>query len=184
MGWLLIVVDITTMPLWWPFGGWRRGVLRSLLGEAVAMDQVALVRWFLSLGADPNERDNSQAVRVAVSEEGEILSVDPPVVTGTTPLMHAKNAEIARLLLARGAEVDARNPQRRTPLMYAARWSDPEVVALLLEQGADVRAVDAQGMDAIAWARWRPEGGKVIFMLEQARRKSRGAGAVRASGGR
>jgi ankyrin repeat protein len=43
-------------------------------------------------------------------------------------------------LLARGAEVEARNAYGWTPLHVAAVGGDPAVVALLLQHGADVHA--------------------------------------------
>jgi ankyrin repeat protein len=43
-------------------------------------------------------------------------------------------------LLAKGAEVNARNAYGWTPLHIAAAGGDPAVVALLLQHGADVHA--------------------------------------------
>ena len=43
-------------------------------------------------------------------------------------------------LLAKGAEVNARNAHGWTPLHVAAAGGDPAVVALLLQYGADVHA--------------------------------------------
>ena len=43
-------------------------------------------------------------------------------------------------LLAKGAEVNARNAHGWTPLHVAAAGGDPGVVALLLQHGADVHA--------------------------------------------
>ena len=43
-------------------------------------------------------------------------------------------------LLAKGAEVNARNAYGWTPLHVAAAGGDPAVVALLLQHGADVHA--------------------------------------------
>jgi ankyrin repeat protein len=43
-------------------------------------------------------------------------------------------------LLAKGAEVNARNAHGWTPLHVAAAGGDPAVIALLLQHGADVHA--------------------------------------------
>ena len=43
-------------------------------------------------------------------------------------------------LLAKGAEINARNAHGWTPLHVAAAGGDPAVVALLLQHGADVHA--------------------------------------------
>ena len=45
-----------------------------------------------------------------------------------------------RALLAKGAEVNARNAYGWTPLHVAAAGGDPAVIALLLQHGADVHA--------------------------------------------
>jgi ankyrin repeat protein len=46
------------------------------------------------------------------------------------------NAEICEALIAAGAQVNARDERRQTPLFYAARNNRKEVVALLLSHGA------------------------------------------------
>ena len=48
--------------------------------------------------------------------------------------------DIARVLIARGADVDARSPYDRTPLHYAARKNSLDVARLLIKLGADVDA--------------------------------------------
>ena len=62
---------------------------------------------------------------------------------GWTPLHYAAsgpNPALVRLLLERGAAVDARSPNGSTALMMAARYGSEEAVAMLLERGADVAA--------------------------------------------
>jgi len=63
---------------------------------------------------------------------------------GVTPLMTAAangTAEIAALLLDRGANVNASEPRRgQTALMFAIANRYPEVARLLIERGADVKA--------------------------------------------
>ena len=59
-----------------------------------------------------------------------------------------------RLLLAAGADLDARNPSGSTPLIMAARFGSEDVVMALLEAGADPKARNPAGQDAIAAARW------------------------------
>jgi ankyrin repeat protein len=53
---------------------------------------------------------------------------------------------MAALLIERGADVNARDPQTvATPLYHAASWGRLPVVQLLLEKGADVNAKNKAG---------------------------------------
>lgn len=56
--------------------------------------------------------------------------------------------EICRLLLAAGAEVDARQAGGFTPLHEAAQNGDPEMVELFLSAGADATATTDDGLTA------------------------------------
>jgi ankyrin len=64
--------------------------------------------------------------------------------SGETPLMTAArtgNVEVVKLLIARGAVVNARErTQGQTPLMWAIAERHPQVVRALIEAGADVNA--------------------------------------------
>lgn len=60
----------------------------------------------------------------------------------------AGDDDIARLLLARGAAVDARAPAGFTALMLAAREGQESTVMLLLDAGADARLVNSEQLTA------------------------------------
>ena len=63
----------------------------------------------------------------------------------TTPLHWAAqkgHKEVAELLLANGADVNARNKYGDTPLHFAASAGSKDVVELLLAHGAEVNVVD------------------------------------------
>jgi ankyrin repeat protein len=102
----------------------RKKLNRDML-DSVIMGDISRVRELLRQGADVNARD---------TEHNE------------TPLMLAvkfAKADIVRLLLDAGAEVNARNDWGKTALFYAPVFSD--VFAALLEVGADVHALDKEG---------------------------------------
>src|SRR6185503_3121532 len=88
---------------------------------------------------------------------------------GTTALMWAvPDVEKVRLLLARGANVNARSDSERTALLVAA--SLPRTVSqlrLLLEKGADLRAQDRAGATALALAVRSADLDVVDFLVER-----------------
>ena len=85
---------------------------------AVQYGDLASVRTLLDAGADPNVADHA----------------------GATPLLWAiDDVEKTKLLIERGARVNARSADGRTPLMVAAgRRGSSAVVRLLLDRGANV----------------------------------------------
>jgi ankyrin repeat protein len=81
-------------------------------------------------------------------------------------LMHAATAERlfqsiragdlagVRSELAGGVDVNARDPEGSTPLMYAALYtSDTACMRMLLEHGADPNASNGAGGTALIWGR-------------------------------
>ena len=74
---------------------------------------------------------------------------------GWSPLHYAAtggNVAIVKLLLSKGAALEARSPNGSTPLMMAARYGNEEAVDALLAAGADRTAKNDLGMDASAFA--------------------------------
>ena len=74
---------------------------------------------------------------------------------GWSPLHYAAtggSAAIVKLLLSKGAPIEARSPNGSTPLMMAARYGNEEAVDALLAAGADRKARNDLGMDASAFA--------------------------------
>ena len=51
-----------------------------------------------------------------------------------------------------GADVNLKNNEWDTALMYTAYWGRTDIARLLIEHGADVNAVDKYGNTALMWA--------------------------------
>jgi ankyrin repeat protein len=76
-------------------------------------------------------------------------------IAGMTALHRAVwggHPDIVRLLLERGAEVDAKGGGGQTPLSLAARWGRGDLVDLLLEHGADASTKDDLGRTLLHYA--------------------------------
>lgn len=70
---------------------------------------------------------------------------------GSTPLHIAAqegHVSVCEQLLAAGAQLDALNRQKRTPLMLASLWAKPDAVRCLLSTGASTALRDADGKSA------------------------------------
>ena len=77
-----------------------------------------------------------------------------------------RNLAMVRLLLNRGADVNAKHQFDQTALQAAACFGREGVVQLLFEMGADVNAKDKTGMTALHFAAWFGHEGVVQLLLE------------------
>lgn len=111
----------------------------AALHDAASTGNVAAIRRELDAGAEIDARfDGSEGW-----------------TRGMTPLMTAifhRQGEAARLLLERGAEINAAAADGRTPLIYAAGWGNSDMVALLLDRGANIDARSREGWTALMLA--------------------------------
>jgi len=77
---------------------------------------------------------------------------------GWTPLIYAaarNRADIARLLIAKNADLNAAADNGTTALMMAAREGQLPILLLLLEHGADAKYMSPDGHSALSLARDR-----------------------------
>ena len=133
-------------------------VLVSALG-AQAPDQAAADDWY-------------NAVRGAGPRLDALLVENPAGVNlrdrrgGVTPLMHAAalgSLDTMRLLLDKGADVNARSAAGATALMWAA--ADPAKVKLLVERGADVKLASESGRTALLLAAMSDQSAETVRLL-------------------
>lgn len=152
---------------------------KLIVASGVYMNPDA-VRVLLELGADANESfpgygsplhsacwqgdgNNGRPTEV-VAETINVLidaGADPNLLAnGSRPLHEAAFGDwgsptAVRILLSRGAEVDATDDDGRTPLMLAAEWGEVECVRLLLAAGADRTLKDQTEKTALDYAKVR-----------------------------
>ncbi|XP_059169135.1 ankyrin repeat, SAM and basic leucine zipper domain-containing protein 1-like [Physella acuta] len=93
-----------------------------------------------------------------------------------TPLMAACSSsysenlddvtECVKILLATGADINAKDRLHATPLMLASREGHHAVVKELIKSGADINKQDTRGWTALTWAAQRGRAAVVIELLE------------------
>lgn len=148
------------------------------LVDAVSSGDGGRARQLLDLGADPNERDERRwgyyadrhcpcwlvpepQAEYRASLDGsdhpfqDELLLDRDARPRPTLLMIAAglaNVDLVRLLLSRGAQVNARDATGRTALMGAAQQQSVDALRLLLDAGAEVDVRDQNGKTALMYA--------------------------------
>lgn len=108
----------------------------SLLYHACVTDHVEMIEFLILAGADPNHRIRYQS------------PVDGRVESNRVALMYARSSDAVRLLIKKGADVNAADDVGLTSLMLAAFWGKRDVVVALLEAGADATLATNNGRTA------------------------------------
>ena len=87
---------------------------------------------------------------IAAIREGAAIDYTPPWSRPTSGLLlttfRPEMADVAKVLLEHGADVNQSRPGGFTPLHNACEWSYGDMVTLLLDHGANVNARDASGL--------------------------------------
>lgn len=119
---------------------------------AAIMGSVKSAKLIISLGAEVNREFKlslckPDAKDTKNGENGEILA-DLPIQRGLIPLhlaIHGLHEEMVDLLIANGADVNARDSDYDTPLIKAAQGGSEAIIMALVKAGADVNAADMSG---------------------------------------
>ncbi|KQM67628.1 hypothetical protein ASE75_01460 [Sphingomonas sp. Leaf17] len=137
--------------------------LQALLFDAARGGRDDVIPALLQAGVDIEARDSRGFTALVLASYNDRLSTTAllldagaaPNGTGedrvNTALMGVAfkgYADIARLLLDRGADVNRTNSVGQTALMMAALFGHRTIVDLLIDRGADIDATDASGNTA------------------------------------
>ena len=109
----------------------KNGAKYGSIHSAAGGGDINAVMEFLASGLDSNKKTE---IEIAGFEKQQI---------GNTPLHYAAQSghkKIAELLIAKGADVNARSWIDGTPLHFAARGGQKELAEFLISKGADVNA--------------------------------------------
>jgi hypothetical protein len=126
---------------------------------------VEMMELFAARGANVNAfNQNGETALMLASWRGQIEAVKWLLDRGArldrpglawSPLHYAVfngHDAVAKLLIERGANVNARSTNGSSPLMMAAREGKDRLAKLLIERGADPALRNDRGEDAFVWA--------------------------------
>jgi uncharacterized protein len=108
--------------------------------QAAQQGDLALVKTAIAEGANVNYRSTNG------------LSPLLQTLSGASAPMDSSRRECLAFLLERGAQIDTRDNDRRTALIYAARAGDLETVRLLVEASAFLKIRDRFNKTALLYA--------------------------------
>lgn len=136
------------------------GLVSALHGENLAAAEALFARPDIRLDL-VNEAGESALMMAALRGDRawceRLIARGAPIdKPGWTPLHYAASGadpSIVKLLLDRGASVDALAPNRNTPLMMAAGYGKEDSVRLLLARGADAKRINDRNLSAADFAR-------------------------------
>ena len=117
----------------------------------------------LSLGVFFGHPETVDAL-LAAGAEVNAASRETMKLTPLASAMATAQNEIARTLIAHGANVNAKAESDLTPLHTAAARGNIEAVTLLLEHGADINATTSDGKKPISYAEERNHPEMVEFL--------------------
>ena len=156
--------------------------VRSIVGQtplfAAVGASVESTRLLLDKGANPNMVSQTGATPLMGARHWDVVSL--LVAHGANATARSKRGETAlgdaagrgdlsavKLLLEKGADVNAADYRGYTPLLQAVQYDrdSPDIVKLLLERGANVNAV-AEGQTAVSIAARRGETELTRFLRE------------------
>lgn len=130
----------------------NRGIVRLLLRSHANMNLADSFYTVPLVAAVGSRTPDEEIIRLLLDRGAKVSDSR----FGRTPLMeaaHEGTAQSVRLLLKRGADINATGDDGFTALMLAAGWNSPDIVALLIAHGADIRVKNNRGQTALELAK-------------------------------
>lgn len=130
---------------------------KTALIHACEKRDAATVKALIAAGANPNaaSKYGDMPLDTAIGEKHLVITrfliengADFKSTTALTSAVIAGSREIADLLIAKGADINERGADGKTPLIYAVA-ADTGIVRALVAKGADVNARDNEGQTAV-----------------------------------
>ena len=162
---LLLLVTVAGGLCWLTFTLLRQDRLDHALVAAIKQNDTKKILALLADGANPNSRDEPPKHRSLLRLLLNRLPGKRPTPSGVpTALLLAcssneeigkdypENPALVKALLERGAALEAKDADQRTPLFWAAARNKTRVCTLLMERGANVNAADTRGITPLMLA--------------------------------
>lgn len=167
---IAVLTGIYLLPEYWPD--------HQIASDAMLRDDAGNLRVYLQRGLDPND-----LARWRSGTRRMMGRVRRPAI-GTSDYRNAREPllaeaigkcklEFAELLMAAGADVNARSANGFSVLSQAALCDQPSIVQAMLRRGANVQPAEPDG-ETVLWERggqgWRrrPSHPEVVRLLEEA----------------
>jgi ankyrin repeat protein len=159
---LLVVIFLT-----WNGTTWAGSSSKDTqLLDAVVKGNADEVKRLLDEGTKPNARGKDRVT--ALMEACGRLDATVQGLEGKETCTWKRkggNLQIAKILLEKGADPNAKDRNRETPLARACRLAEPEIVSLLLDHKADPNARDRYGITPLAAACGRIKTRKTYYRI-------------------
>lgn len=172
---LLSVVILTALFAWYLGTTVSQDRKNYALIEAVKQQNIAAVQSCLNRGADPNAREiriGEFVWRQYVSDVTNDRSRHPAIQVALNYRDHTRDPQFSmiKLLLKRGADVNARDSDGVTLLHFCCERQEIELARYLLDQGADVNAVDHFGGTPLMWSAGQNRESLITLLLDRGAR--------------
>ena len=129
-------------------------LLNSQLLEAVSSRNIDEINYIIDRGADIDTRDKYGGTPIHNALESSVTrqlrNIDEWSEDG---ISETSNVDIVKILLDRGADIEAKNNVGNTPLIEAASIGDIDSLKALLNRGADIEAKNNDGNTSLIEAK-------------------------------